>query len=532
MEPGTMVWRDAVQSLLRRRWLILFCLVLGIGGAFAFALPQQERWTATSEMVVGPAVPPGLVAELPTGQDKTGPLGLDLPAETQARIASSPAMMKLVAEKLKLPSTPAALQDLAEASRVRAVTDNSYVITADGPTAAEAVRRANQIAATYLEYRKDTSTGLLDKLARQADQRATTASAQAASLQGAIVDFTRSNSPQVLASLRDRQIQLKVTAGEARDQAKAYRAAAAAAGSNSQLVTPASAGAATVSPNLARDVVVGAALGLLLGIGLALGGAHLSPFVTTRDEAARSAGAPVLTATPAGRRRWPFGDAAVVPTADLAKLGAETAAAIARRGYSRDGRGAVLVASASANANAEKVATAVAECSALNGRSTVLVFADVEGSYPQLAEGFRDGSPVEGLLDLVMQPASVRSDGVRKLLQRGSVPDLWVLFPGLGEPRAAAMVPAVVPGVVADLRKNADVVVVHGPAADRDHDASPLAAAARGTVLVVHSGRDRLNRVSRLAGALRYAGAPVLGVVLIGADSNDDTLGLPGDDAS
>jgi Mrp family chromosome partitioning ATPase/capsular polysaccharide biosynthesis protein len=526
-----MVWRDAVQSLLRRRWLILFCLVLGVGGAFAYALPQHERWTASSEMVVGPAVPPGLVAELPTGQDKTGPLGLDLPAETQARIASSPTMMKLVAEKLKLPTTPAALRDLAEASRVRAVTDNSYVITADGPTAEEAVRRANQIATTYLDYREETTTGLLDKLARQADQRAVTASAQAASLQGAILDFTRSNSPQVVASLRDRQIQLKVAAGEARDQAKAYRAAAASAGSNSQLVTPASTGAATVSPNLGRDVVVGAALGLLLGIGLALAGAHLSPFVTTRDEAARSAGAPVLTATPAGRRRWPFGDA-VVPTADLAKLGAETAAAIARRGYSRDGRGAVLVASASANPNAEKVATAVAECSALNGRSTVLVFADVEGSYPQLAEGFRDGSPVEGLLDLVMQPASVRSDGVRKLLQRGSVPDLWVLFPGLGEPRAAAMVPAVVPGVVADLRKNADVVVVHGPAADRDHDASPLAAAARGTVLVLHCGRDRLNRVSRLAGALRYAGAPVLGVVLIGADSNDDTLGLPGDDAS
>lgn len=78
MEPGTVVWRDTAQSLLRHKWLIIGCVLLGIGGAAVFSLSQTQRWTASSQVVIGPAVPPALVGNLPTGADKTGPLGLDL----------------------------------------------------------------------------------------------------------------------------------------------------------------------------------------------------------------------------------------------------------------------------------------------------------------------------------------------------------------------------------------------------------------------------------------------------------------------
>ena len=37
MEPGTVVWRETAQSLLRQKWLILGCILLGLVGASVFA---------------------------------------------------------------------------------------------------------------------------------------------------------------------------------------------------------------------------------------------------------------------------------------------------------------------------------------------------------------------------------------------------------------------------------------------------------------------------------------------------------------
>lgn len=522
-----MVWRDAVQSLWRKRLLIFACTVLGVAGAFAFALPQTARWTATSEILVGPAVPPALL-DLPAGLDKTGPLGLDLPAETQARVVASPSTMRLVAAKLGLSSADDEVQKLSAVTRVKAVTDNSYVITTDGPTAEEAVRRANMIARVYLEQRRAAAQSVLATLAVQNEQRATTTSTQANGLQRSIDSAISRSQDGLAASLRDKQVDLRTSSVDYKDKAKALREAADSAGSTSSVVTPASAQSATVSPKIARDAVVGGVLGLVLGIGLALASTHLSPFVATRDEAARSAGAPVLTASTTGRRWW-HRTARRLETAELTALGTEVVSAIAHRGYSADGEGAVLVLSASPSPNADGVALAMAAATARDGRRTVLVFADVRGPRPDVKLGRGAPENPEGLVDLVAEPAHSRNDKARKLLVPGPTPDLQLLLPGRGDEQALTVAPALVPGIVADLRSTTEALVVHGPAADRNHGVAPLAAAVDGCVLVVQCGHDRQSRVSRLCASLEFAGAPVLGVVLIGAHRDDETLGIPVD---
>ena len=45
--------------------------------------------------------------------------------------------------------------------------------------------------------------------------------------------------------------------------------------------------------------------------------------------------------------------------------------------------------------------------------------------------------------------------------------------------------------------------------------------------LSLQVGHDKEMDVARLTGALHFAGAPVLGVVLIGASAHDETLGIP-----
>ena len=527
MEPGTVVWRETAQSLLRHKWLIVGCILLGTLGAAVFSLAQTERWTASSQVVIGPAVPPALVAKLPSGTDKTGPLGMDLPAETQARVMASPALLREVAKSLDMPTTDDSVEALASVTRVKAVTDNAYLITIDGPTADEAVRRANAIARIYLAQRSNEAKALLTTLAGQASDRSRTATAQSKTLVSQIAEAVSRGDTQTAAALRDQRVGLATEARQAADDASAMKKALTGVGSSSQLVTPATSDAATSSPLVYRDITVGAILGLVLGFGLALLSTHLSPFVLTRDQAARAAGAPVITASVGGRRRFWRRAAPQLRPSEVTALGAEASGALARRelnprGIGASGAGALLVVSASPTPNSAGIALAMAEASARDGRETLLVLADL-GGMPVLSHV----TDHEGLTDLVMEPAGTRAVRARKLFRPGTVADLYVLPPGLNhDDSALAVGPSLVPGIVADLPPGYSVVI-HGPAAVGRHGITPLAAAVDASVLVVQVGHDKDTDVSRLTAALRFAGAPVLGVVLIGASLHDETLGIP-----
>ncbi|WP_432949242.1 Wzz/FepE/Etk N-terminal domain-containing protein [Kribbella sp. CA-253562] len=526
MEPGTVVWRDTAQSLLRHKWLILGCVLLGVVGAAVFSLSQTERWTASSQVVIGPAVPPALVGKLPTGADKTGPLGMDLPAETQARVMSSPALLREVAKSLELPTSDESVQSLAAVTRVKAVTDNAYLIMIDGPTADEAVRRANAIARIYLAQRSNEAKALLTTLAGQAQDRSRTATAQSKSLVSQISEAIARGDTQTAAALRDQRVGLATEARQAADDASAMRKALSGVGASSELVTPATKDAATSSPIVSRDILVGGILGLVLGFGLALLSTHLSPFVLTRDQAARAAGAPVITAALGKRRFWRRA-APQLPPSELTALGAEASGALARRelnprGIGASGAGALLVVSSSPTPNSAGIALAMAEASARDGRETLLVLADLGGT-PVLSHV----TDHEGLTDLVAEPAPTRAVRARKLFRPGTVADLYVLPPGLSKDETALAVgPSLVPGIVADLPPGYSVVI-HGPASVGRHGITPLAAAVDASILVVQVGHDKDTDVSRLTAALAFAGAPVLGVVLIGASPHDETLGIP-----
>lgn len=527
MEPGTVVWRETAQSLLRQKWLIMGCVLLGLVGASVFALVQTERWTASSQVVIGPAVPPALVGKLPTSADKTGPLGMDLPAETQARVMASPTLMRGVAKQLGMPDSEESVQELAAATRVKAVTDNAYLVTMDGPTADAAVKRANAVATIYLNQRNAEAKALLTTLASQAQDRARTATQQSKSLVRQIDEAVDRGDTQTAAALRDQRIGLATEARQAADDAAAMLKAVTAVGTGSELVTPATTELASSSPMVGRDILVGGILGVVLGLGLALLRSHMTPYILTRDQAARAASSPVIAASEGQRRRFWQRAAPELPQYEITALGAEASGALARRelnprAFAGGGPGALLVVSASPTPNSAGIALAMAEANARDGRETLLVLADVEGT-PVLPHV----TGHEGLTDLVMEPAATRAIRARKLFRPGTVADLYVLPPGLNhEETAEAVGPSLVPGIVADLPPGYSVVI-HGPGAVGRHGITPLAAAVDASVLVVQVGHDKEMDVARLTGALQFAGAPVLGVVLIGASEHDETLGIP-----
>ena len=321
MEPGTVVWRETAQSLLRQKWLIMGCILLGLLGASVFSLSQTERWTASSQLVIGPAVPPALVGKLSTSADKSGPLGMDLPAETQARVMASPTLLKAVVKSLGMPDNDETIQYLAAVTRVKAVTDNAYLVTTDGPTAQKAVDRANAIAAIYLAQRNTEAKSLLTNLAEQAQARSKTATTQSRSLVSQIDEAVGRGDNQTAAALRDQRVGLATEARQAADDAAAMLKALSTVGAGSQLVTPATTDTASSSPMVARDILVGGILGLVLGFGLALLRSHLTPYILTRDQAARASSAPVIAASEGHRRRVWRRSAPELPQYEITALG-------------------------------------------------------------------------------------------------------------------------------------------------------------------------------------------------------------------
>jgi Mrp family chromosome partitioning ATPase len=389
------------------------------------------------------------------------------------------------------------------------------------------VQRANAIATIYLKQRNDAAKVLLTTLASQAQDRAKTATTQSKSLVSQIDEAVQRGDTQTASQLRDQRVGLATEARQAADDASAMRKALTAVGAGSELVTPATTDTASSSPMVARDILVGGILGLVLGLGLALLRTHLTPYILTRDQAARASSSPVIAASEGNRRRIWHRSAPELPQYEITALGAEASGALARRelnprAFASGGPGALLVVSASPSPNAAGIALAMAEANARDGRETLLVLADVEGT-PVLPHV----TGHEGLTDLVLEPAATRAVRARKLFRPGPVSDLYVLPPGMNhEETASAVGPSLVPGIVADLPPGYSVVI-HGPAAVGRHGISPLAAAVDASVLVVQVGHDKEMDVARLTGALHYAGAPVLGVVLIGASDHDETLGIP-----
>jgi capsular exopolysaccharide synthesis family protein len=476
--------RSATPDLLRivrRRWLtIVVAVLIAAGAALGLSLLQDKTYAATSALVFGdqPSIS-GLFSQGSSGSN-SDPARV---AATTVELVAARDVVDRTAQVMHL--SPNFVGDAIDV-KGKGVS-NVVSVTASAHSPRLAASLANTYAAQYIELRREA-----DRTDLKAAQDALTRK-----LDGLPASQRRSSIGRLLQQRLDElAVQGPLDTGSVRIAERAFEPNTAS------------------SPNIKLNTVLGAVIGLLLGLGIATLRERVDSRLVEADEQSDAWGLPILAALPGGRA--------------LEKSSAEAFRGLQARiehfHFGRDIR-CVLVTSNSRGEGTSTVAWHLASAAALvRNRRVLLIEADMRKAELASVRGLAAqpglSQIVAGertLAESVQQPPSPNGDSSA----RETLPD--VLTAGVPSPRGAgedAPYELLGADAMADILREADeqydYVVIDTPPLGEVADAIPLVRHVDGVLVVSRRGKVTRGAAESLRDLLRALGAPVLGVVLIG----------------
>lgn len=273
--------------------------------------------------------------------------------------------------------------------------------------------------------------------------------------------------------------------------------------------------ASPVSPKPLRDGLLGAALGLALGIGMAFLMNQLdSTLRTSSDVEDAFAAVPVLATIPAARsarrgRKLFFRKDPDSPAAEAFRI---LKAAIPVRIDEPALR--ILVTSPGAGEGKSTVAANLAVAFAAAGARTALIETDLRRPVLHEYFGLSEGPGLsEGLLE---------KTALREIRRATPVPNLVVISGGKTPPNPSELLGSSrMDSLMKSAAKKADVVILDSPPALAVADATIVASQADVILLVVRSGQTHSGNVKRALKVFERMQMPVLGIVLNDAAASE-----------
>jgi non-specific protein-tyrosine kinase len=272
-----------------------------------------------------------------------------------------------------------------------------------------------------------------------------------------------------------------------------------------RVLAPADVPTTPASPNLKVDVLVGAVIGTLLGLSVALIRRSLDKSVRTREALEELTGLPLLGTVPYDKpsRRTP----SLIPARPRGQV-AEAVRQL-RVNLRAAGTGSsctsLLVTSAVAGEGKTSLVVNLAAAFALEGDRVLLIEADLRrpsvGNYLGI-------NPTAGLSTVLLgesQPHDAVESwggGLFDVLTSGPIPE-----------NPSELLGKWTSGMLTDLESRYDFVLIDSPALLPVADASVLARACDAALLVVRHGHTPASEVTDALAALRAVSARVLGCV-------------------
>lgn len=490
---------------------------------FITAALKRKAWVWCAIAVFGLLVGYGMYTKYPPAYQATTSVlltnnpNLDVTQiQTDATLAQSTAVAGSVVNQLGLHESVAGF---ISSYTVTPVGEQVLVLTVGAPSNNEAIRRANALAANFLQFRakmlqaqQQLETSLLNQQISQARQQLISLDKQISQVSAQPTSGSQqANLKKLQAQRNDASDTLTATQAKAIDTLATTQLITAAMVKSSQILN-----AATVTPHgfkTSKAFYLAVALigGLAIGIIVVIIGALVSDRLRRRDDIAEAIGAPVrLSVGPVGGKRWlpRLGKRAARRTLDLTRITAHLRSVLPPN--SRGPRCLAVVALD----NAEVVARAVvslASSSASQGKRVVV--ADLS-----------DGTHAARLL-------GVKRPGVHEVSAKDA--DLVVAIPDRDD-----IAPA---GPLASRASQADHLQVNpqlataydsanllltlatlNPAAGGDH----LATWTTDVVVVVTCGQSSSTRIRAAGEMIRLAGTRLVSVIVVGADKSDESLGI------
>ena len=509
--------RDYLQTVRRRKWIILQAVVLVPAAAIALSLHQQKLYQASAQVLLSSQ---NLAAQL-TGTQQTGVQVLpDRVAQTQADVARVATVAASVLRQVRF--TGLTVQEFLSSSSVSTSTNAdilNFSVTNHHPSLAR--RLVDEYARQYTIYR------------RRVDTEAIRAALANVNVRISNLVATGGLHSALYSSLAERQ------------QTLATMSALQTA--NASVVQQAQ-GVALTQPKTTRNAVLGLLLGIVLGIGLAFLWEALDTRVRSAEEIGERLGhLPLLARVPVPSRQLRAKNRLVMLQSPAGVQAEAFRMLRTNLEFATLGRDAqtIMVTSAVEQEGKSTTIANLAVALARAGQRVVLV--DLDLRRPFLHRFFQlDGPGITQValghvtLEQALSPVPITDGepGRRGLrangngnghshvrISGGGAPVkgiLEVLPSGPTPPDPGEFVgTAALSEILERLRARADFVLIDAPPALHVGDAMTLSAKVDGILVVTRMKIVRRHMLSELARQLAGAPTPVLGFVVTAADEEE-----------
>lgn len=476
---------ERVLVVLRRRaGVIMLCFVVTAAAAFGFSEIQTKEYSASASLLFrNPGFAEDLFSTTPT---PTNPVPTR-EAATNEKLVGLHVVAQRTAKHLNGLST----DEIAGMVSVESQGEAELVsVTATSPKPAQARRVANTFARQFIAFRADADKAKLDQAKRLAEREYDRLSASEKDSARGQALSRGAEKLGILASLQT---------------------------GNAELVQPGTLPSSPSSPKPVRNGILGAILGLLLGIGLAFLFERLNRRLREPEEAREVLELPVLGTVPESKAIVASNEGQ--PAVELPFMENEAFRMLraSLRYFNVDHPvKSVLVTSHEAGVGKSTVAWNLARVAATSS-NVVIVETDLRNPTLSQQHGLRIGPGLAELLthqvelDEAIQSKPIVAGGTNGT---GVERRLDVVVSGAHPPNPAELIESeTMREALAQLRERYDLVVIDTAPVGVVSDAFPLLRQVDGVLAVVRMGQSSRDSMVRLREQLERLDAPMLGVV-------------------
>lgn len=496
--------RDYLSVIRARKWIIIQAVIAVTLTALVVSLLQPPTYQGVAKVLisdkdVGAAIFGSAVGDLAGGPER----GL----QTQVQLMQLRPLAETAVRKGNLRMMP---EDLLEKVTISAVGQTNVItLTATDRDARQAAAIANAMADAYVEWSREIKRESIKAAADEVQGRLDEARAEILALGGKISSSGKSDELaaelQIATGLYN-TLALKLEELRVNEQLEA---------GSGRVVSPAVVETEPIAPKPVRNTGLGIAVGLVLGLGMALLFEYLDNTIKSTDEAEQVYGAPVLGHIPAEvfekdeKRRLTIAQHPGSPAAEAYRVLRNSLDFI---NFQHDIK-TLLITSAAPAEGKSTVAANLATCLAQAGAKVVLVNCDFR--RPTTDQFFAVNNVI-GLSDVLLGRNSLKS-----ALQHPLELELLVLGAGKMPPNPSELLGSSrMSEIVASLGEWADWVIVDSPPLLAVADAAAAARWADGVLLVTRGGVSTRDAAKKGREMLEKVGARIVGAAVWGLEQD------------
>ena len=495
-------------SLKKHSWIIAACLVIGLIGGFVLSKAQPAAYAVNSTLLVYSAPTFGTG----TNTQGTATSSTDTLSQSVNDAAEIPtrSVMNFVYQTNPAIQAQGFTADdlLVDVTAMNpSATTSSILITATARKPADAVLLVNAVANGYVAYKTKQAQDQLDTARANFQNLYNQYKTQSQDLEKQILSYSNSSDPHIALLTADRTA---VIASMNSVQAQLLQLPATAKG-NVEIVQPAKLTDVSSSSKSSLILAVTAGLGLVVGLLIWLLVILLDKRLRADDQVPEKLGLSYLgTLSKNSEIQHDSVPSTGLAALQLADIGVNLRLTGVLPGSWRAPQGAVLlVTSAQSVEGKTTVASGLAAAASRGGRSVLVIDGNLRQPTTHLAFGTTPAS--FGLSGLLKATGGENLDAA---VQRSNIPGVWLLAGGTAMEDSTLLLEQRMPGILAQLRKKTDWIIIDGPSILSGAEASLLASMSDGVAMVVDAPHDKIALLLRAKAILRSLTHTPVGVIL------------------